>query len=61
MGITTIPENHKLCQGPETVALEIPELSYHFTEVLLWNRHNTNPAIPAFCEVLDAAGYRMED
>ena len=61
VGITTIPENHKLCQGPETVALEIPELSYHFTEVLLWNRHNTNPAIPAFCEVLDAAGYRMED
>ncbi|MBR4742856.1 MAG: LysR family transcriptional regulator [Oscillospiraceae bacterium] len=61
VGITTIPENHKLCHSPETVAIEIPELTYRFTEVLLWNRKNANPAIPAFCEVLDAAGYRVED
>lgn len=61
IGITTVPENNKLCYNPDLVALDIPELCYSFDEVLMWNKTNKNPAIEAFCKVCRESGCLSED
>ena len=61
IGITTVPENNKLCYNPELVALDIPELCYSFDEVLVWNKTNKNPAIEAFCRVCESIGCSSGD
>lgn len=61
IGITTVPENNKLCYNPDLVALDIPELCYSFDEVLMWNKTNKNPAIEAFCKICQDSGCFSED
>ncbi len=53
IGITTVPENNKLCYNPELLALYMPELNYYFDEVLIWNKTNKNPAIAEFCKMCE--------
>lgn len=60
LGITTIPENHKLSSHPDLIFLKFPEL-HPATEVLAWRKSNNNPAIPIFCDIWDKTGYHMSD
>lgn len=60
VGITTAPKNHKLCCSSSLVCVDLPELSYEMTEVIAWDKNNSNPAIKAFCDILDKTGYNID-
>ena len=59
-GITSIVESHKLCYSPNLVFRE--HWSIHDTyEVVAWRKHNNNPAIRVFCDLLDELGFKSEE
>lgn len=60
VGITTIPENHKLSSSPNLVFLTFPELP-QTTEALVWRKSNMNPAISLFCDIWDKTGCSISD
>ena len=58
-GITTIVENHKLCYSSNLVFRR--HWSCHSSyEIAAWRRHNNNPAIRVFCNLLDELGVEKE-
>ena len=61
IGITTVPENHRICSSPDVLCLDLPEIRYVYNDVIAWSKNNRNPAIETFCNVLKASGYGREN
>ena len=61
IGITTVPENHRICSSPDVLCLDLPEIRYVYNDVIAWSKNNRNPAIETFCNVLKASGYGQEN
>lgn len=61
IGISTVPENHRLCSNPDVLSLDLPEIRHVFHDVIAWNKNNRNPAIGVFCDTLKTVGYGQED
>ena len=58
LGVTTIPDNHKLHYSPNVIPIEIPEICYHSLEVFTWPKNRFSPPVSAFCDILDKSGYQ---
>ena len=61
VGISTVPENHRLCSSPDVLPLDLPEIRHVYNDVIAWNKNNRNPAIEIFCDILKAVGYGPEE